>query len=66
MIKFFRRIRQQLSYLTEDVLTTTGNGTLLSGKIALADYISDGGESTLYWIRSTEEVIVNEKRGVAW
>lgn len=55
-----------LSYLTDDVLTTTGNGTLLSGKKALADYISEGGDSTMYWIRSTEEVIVNEKRGLAW
>ena len=55
-----------LSYLTDDVLTTTGNGTLLSGKKALANYILEGGDSTMYWIRSTEEVIVNEKRGLAW
>ena len=55
-----------LSYLTDDVLTTTGSGTLLSGKKALADYIIDGGESKMYWIRDTKEVLVNEKRGLAW
>lgn len=55
-----------LSYLTDDVLTTTGNGTLLSGKKALANYISNGGESKMYWIRDTKEIVVNEKRGLAW
>lgn len=55
-----------LSYLTDDVLTTTGSGTLLSGKKALAEYILDGGESKMHWIRSTKEIVVNEKRGLAW
>lgn len=55
-----------LSYLTDDILTTTGNGTLLSGKKALAKYILDGGESKMYWIRDTKEIIVNEKTGLAW
>ncbi|MEH6514661.1 MAG: nuclear transport factor 2 family protein [Psychroserpens sp.] len=55
-----------LSYLTDDVLTTTGNGTLLSGKKALTEYIFDGGESKMYWIRTTKEIVVNEKRGLAW
>ena len=55
-----------LSYLTDDVLTTTGNGTLLSGKKALAEYIVEGGESKMYWVRDTKEIEVNEKRGLAW
>ncbi|WP_281542573.1 YybH family protein [Maribacter aestuarii] len=55
-----------LSYLTDDVLTTTGNGTLLSGKEALAKYIFEGGESKMYWVRHTKEIIVNEKRRLAW
>ncbi|MEH6778893.1 nuclear transport factor 2 family protein [Maribacter arcticus] len=55
-----------LSYLTDDVLTTTGNGTLLSGKKALTEYIFDGGENKMYWIRTTKEIVVNEKRGLAW
>jgi ketosteroid isomerase-like protein len=55
-----------LSYLTDDVLTTTGNGTLITGKKALEKYILDDGESKMYWIRMTKEIIVNEKRGLAW
>ena len=55
-----------LSYLTDDVLITTGNGVLLSGKKALEKYISDGGKSKMYWIRETKEIKVNEKRGLAW
>lgn len=57
---------QALSYLTNDVLITTGNGVLLSGKKALEHYISEGGKSKMYWIRETKEIIVNEKRGLAW
>ena len=55
-----------LSYLTDDVLITTGNGVLLSGKKALEKYISDGGKSKMFWIRETKEIEVNEKRGLAW
>jgi hypothetical protein len=55
-----------LSYLTDDVLTTTGSGTLLSGKKALSNYILEGGESKMYWIRRSKEIVVNKKRGLAW
>lgn len=55
-----------LSYLTDDVLITTGNGALLSGKKELEKYISDAGKSKMYWIRDAHEIIVNEKRGLAW
>jgi len=54
------------SYLTDDVLTTTGNGALLSGRKELEKYILDGGKSKMYWIRDAKEIIVNEKRGLAW
>ena len=37
-----------LSYLTDDVLFTTGNGALLSGKKELEQYILDGGKSKLW------------------
>lgn len=55
-----------LSYLTADALTTTGNGTLLSNKKALKEYILEGGKSTMYWVRTATEIVVNEKRGLAW
>lgn len=55
-----------LSFLTDDVLTTTGKGVLLCGKEALESYIQDGGKSKMYWIRNTQEIIVNTERGLAW
>ncbi|QIA07180.1 YybH family protein [Draconibacterium halophilum] len=58
--------QEVLSYLTDDVLTTTGNGTLLCGKDELQKYIIDGGKSRMYWIRDTKEIIVNIERGLAW
>jgi ketosteroid isomerase-like protein len=60
------QIEEVLSYLTDDVLITTGSGTLLSGKKALEKYILDGGKSKMYWVRESKEIIVNEKRGLAW
>jgi len=58
--------QEVLSYLTDDVLTTTGNGTLLCGKDELQKYLIDGGKSRMYWIRDTKEIIVHTKRGLAW
>ena len=58
--------KEVLSYLTDNVLTTTGNGTLLCGKEELEAYILAGGKSQMYWIRETEEIKVNAIRGLAW
>jgi hypothetical protein len=55
-----------LSFLTDDVLTTTGNGTLLAGKQALNAYILDGGTNKMYWVRTPKEITVNGPRGLAW
>ena len=55
-----------MSFLTDDVLITTGNGTLLSGKEALINYISSAGDSKIYWIRTTKEVKINKNTGLAW
>lgn len=55
-----------LSYLTDDVLTTTENGNLLSEKKALEKHILDGGKSKIYCVRETKEIIVNEEIGLAW
>lgn len=55
-----------LSYLTEDALTTTGNGTLLSRREALKDYIAEAGPSKMYWVRTPDEIVVNETNGLAW
>lgn len=55
-----------LSYLTDDVLITTGNGTLLCGKEELQAYIKQGGDSKMYWVRDAQEIVVNADRGLAW
>jgi len=54
------------SYLTDDVLITTGNGTLLTSKEALRTYVSEFGDSKMYWIRTTIDIDVNIERGLAW
>jgi ketosteroid isomerase-like protein len=55
-----------LSFLTDDALTTTGNGTLLAGKEALKTYIAGGAASKMYWVRSPKEITVNAQNGLAW
>jgi len=55
-----------LSFQTDDALTTTGNGTLLSGKDALQKYILDSGPSKMYWVRTPKEIVVNDQKGLAW
>jgi len=39
---------------------------LLSGKKALKKYIFAGAKSERYFVRETKEIILNEKRGLAW
>ena len=54
------------TYLTEDVLITTGSGVLLSGKEELRQYVEKNKGSKMYWVRSAVEVDVNSKLGLAW
>jgi ketosteroid isomerase-like protein len=54
-------------FLTDDVLITTGNGTLLSGKDELKAYIESAADARpMYWVRTPADIIVNEDRGLAW
>jgi ketosteroid isomerase-like protein len=55
-----------LSFLTEDALTTTGNGTLITGRESLRKYIRDAGPNKMYWVRSPDQIEVNKERGLAW
>ena len=59
-------IEKILSFQTDDALTTTGSGTLLSGKDALKKYILANGPNKMYWVRKPNEIIVNENKGLAW
>ena len=53
-----------LSFLTEDVLTTTGNGTLLTGKAALAEYIEKNAGDSMYFVRTPGQIRTGGER--AW
>ena len=53
-----------LSFLTEDVLTTTGNGTMLTGKQALAEYIEKSAGSEMYFVRTPGQIQTGPER--AW
>jgi len=54
------------TFLTDDVLITTGAGTLISGKMDLVKYIKESTGPRMYWIRTPDEVIVNPKTNLAW
>ena len=60
-------VEANMEFLTDDVLITTGAGTLLSGKDELRAYIEFVADaSPMYWVRTPAEIIVNEERGLAW
>jgi ketosteroid isomerase-like protein len=57
---------EQFSFLTNDVLTTTGNGTLIRGKENLKKFLQKASVSKMYWVRTPSEIDVNTKLGLAW
>ncbi|WP_232724815.1 YybH family protein [Algoriphagus formosus] len=54
------------TFLTDDVLITTGAGTLISGKKELLEYIQEASGPQMYWVRTPDEIIVNPKTQLAW
>ncbi|KPQ16959.1 MAG: protein of unknown function containing DUF4440 domain [Algoriphagus marincola HL-49] len=54
------------TFLTDDVLITTGAGTLISGKKELLEYIQEASGPRMYWVRTPDEVIVNPETQLAW
>jgi len=54
------------TFLTDDVLITTGAGSLLSGKAELMKYIKDIDGPKMYWIRTPDEIVVNPETNLAW
>ncbi|TXE14879.1 nuclear transport factor 2 family protein [Algoriphagus aquimarinus] len=66
--KALRNFDEKLNstFLTDDVLITTGAGTLLSGKAELIEYINNANGQKMYWVRTTTEVIVNSESQLAW
>lgn len=54
------------TFLTEDILITTGAGTLLSGKAELMEYIKNSSGPRMYWVRTPDEIKVNPETNLAW
>ena len=59
-------LEEILSFLTDDILITAGNGTLITGKEVLRAYLLQGDLNTIYWERTTSDIDINEDRGLAW
>lgn len=55
-----------LSFLTENVLITTGAGSLIQGKEKLRGYLRSQEAPRMFWVRTPKEIDVNKERGLAW
>lgn len=58
--------KQFLSFLTDDVHITTGNGTHVQSKASLRSYLEKAVGSQVYFVRTSVEVEVNNQNGLAW
>lgn len=54
------------TFLTDDILISTGAGTLISGKENLKSYIKNSSGPRMYWVRTPDEIIVNPETKLAW
>lgn len=54
------------TFLTDEILISTGAGTLISGKEQLIAYIKNAIGPRMYWIRTPDEIIVNPETKLAW
>lgn len=62
-----QNMEAELSLSTEDVLITTGAGTLLCGKASLKEYINNANSSKpMFWDRQTDSIEVNTETLLAW
>ena len=63
-----KSIDNELNYtfLTDDIMITTGNGTLINGKEEYRKYDNKFDGNSMYWIRTADEIEVNIERGLAW
>jgi hypothetical protein len=54
------------TFMTDDVLITTGAGILLSGKAELMAYVKNTSGRRMYWVRTPDEILVNSLSQLAW
>lgn len=54
------------TFLTDDILITTGAGILLSGKAELMAYVKNTSGRRMFWVRTPDEILVNSLSQLAW
>lgn len=54
------------TFSTADAFITTGAGTLIAGNEALFIYLKSQKGPKMYWVRTPDEVLVNQKNMLAW
>ena len=55
-----------LSFMTDGILTTISNGTLIQGKENLREYIKSKSATKMYWVLTPDEIEVNVELGLGW
>ncbi|MBL7870429.1 MAG: nuclear transport factor 2 family protein [Cyclobacteriaceae bacterium] len=62
------QIEKILSFLTEDINIAASNGKIFSGKIAFKDALTTifSNSPDLYFVRNSEEVLLNSENNIAW
>jgi ketosteroid isomerase-like protein len=57
-----------LEYLTEEINIAASNGKIFSGKIAFKDALNNifSENPDLYFVRNSEEVLLNKDNNIAW
>ncbi len=57
-----------LEYLTEEINIAASNGEIFSGKIAFKDALNNifSKNPDLYFVRNSEEVLLNKDNNIAW
>lgn len=63
-----RSLEEISSFWTEDILITTGNGTLLAGKEKIKGFLQDVYQKMpeVVYERTALDLKINEKKGLAW
>ena len=61
-------VENVLSFLTEDINKAASNGEIHSGKIAFKNALTTifSNNPDLYFVRNSEEVLLNAEKNIAW
>jgi hypothetical protein len=62
------QVEKILSFLTEDINIAASNGDIISGKIKFKDDLTTlfSSKPDLYFVRTSEEVLLNTEKNIGW